>query len=297
MSSVPGEGSTFWFDLPLGIENAPIVTRAPGWEPNRILVVDDSEASRRVLSEQLQGWNAGFECAASGVEAMEKLQAAGEMGAPFGIAIIHFRDSPADCDCFAQQIKSDASLSGTKLILVVGPGTAVKSSATIAYLARPVKPSQLFDALIGICGGPAAPEIRASPGAPEADGMRRSITALQRVLLAEDNIINQKVASKLLMRMGYQVDIAANGREAIEMSSILPYDVILMDCHMPELNGYDATATIRKREEGARRVPIIAMTANAMEGDREICLRAGMDDYLSKPVRPEDLAKAMLRWT
>jgi CheY-like chemotaxis protein len=179
----------------------------------------------------------------------------------------------------------------------------MESGAVDAVLRKPVRQSQLFHALASAWA--ARREAARSGGNPRAEPNpkepQRVVTgqfsaANGRVLVVEDNIVNQKVACLLLERLGMRTDVAANGREAVEMSALVPYRLVLMDCQMPELDGYEATREIRRRDGPARPVPVIAMTADAMAGSRERCLAAGMDDYISKPVKLDDLREVLSRW-
>jgi len=161
-----------------------------------------------------------------------------------------------------------------------------------ATLAKPLRQSQLFDLLVSLLGGPSAPKASAAPRKPAVDAAMAERHPL-RILLAEDNLVNQKLALRLLSQMGYRADVAANGIEAIEAVQRQAYDVVLMDVQMPEMDGLEAAREIRRRWSDSTRPRIVAMTANAMEGDREECLTAGMDDYLTKPIRVEALVGAL----
>jgi CheY-like chemotaxis protein len=209
----------------------------------------------------------------------------------------------------AKAIKADSAISSTRLIILTSMGymhtqDELKAAGVDAFLIKPVKQSRLFDCLINVLGRSAAEHVFTKPNANSKSEPPASETAhlhKARILLAEDNIVNQKVALAQLRTLGFTADAAANGREVISALNQIPYDIILMDCQMPEMDGYEATRVIRQAEKGPAaswKVPvhIIAMTANAMSGDREKCLSAGMDDYVSKPVRRAELAMAMARW-
>ncbi len=206
-------------------------------------------------------------------------------------------------------IQADLVLRGTIAVVMLSSsgnsalGSWLREAGFAAYLVKPVRPSQLLDTLASAWGGPStveSEELAALATATEASRGNSALPAIAarniRVLLAEDNIVNQKVAARMLQKLGCRVDVAANGREAVEMWHLCPYDLIFMDCQMPEMDGYEATAKIR-RDSPASHVPIIAITANAMKGDGEKCLDAGMDDYLSKPIDRERLASVLERWS
>ncbi|MGH7856020.1 MAG: response regulator, partial [Candidatus Binatia bacterium] len=203
----------------------------------------------------------------------------------------------------ARAIKADPRLAPTRLLMLSSIGQrpdddVMKAAGLAAYMTKPVKQSALFDCIarIVLAEETAAPLFRRA--APAASGAGRgSARRSKRILLAEDNSINQKVALRQLKKLGYSADAVANGLEVLDALSRIPYDVVLMDCQMPEMDGYEATAEIRRREGTRKHTTVIAMTAHALAGEREKCLAAGMDDYLSKPVRTEDLEKALDRWT
>ena len=176
-----------------------------------------------------------------------------------------------------------------------GDAARLKAAGIATCLVKPVRQSQLMDALATAWASHAGTEPARRP-APEAHA-RTAPRRHTRALVVDDNVTNQKVASLMLEDLNARVDLAANGREAIEMIELLPYDIVFMDCEMPEMDGFEATAEIRKRHAGQRRIPIIAVTAKAMQGDRGRCLTAGMDDYVSKPLMMEELETALDRWT
>ena len=235
-------------------------------------------------------------CAASGAEALDCLAAASASGAPFDIVITDDQMPEMDGPELGRSIRADGTLGNPKLILLAssvleGEAERRRDAGFAACLLKPVPRAQLRRTLAAL----AAPDSEMTPdrGAPPPLDVPRAPTA--RVLLAEDNAVNQKLAVKLLEKLGCRVDVAANGREALAMCQAVPYDIVFMDCQMPEMDGYEAARMIR-REESGRHTPVIALTANSMPGDREECLRAGMDAHLSKPIRPEELADALARW-
>ena len=310
ISSVPGQGSTFWFTLRLPLDRAApaIPSHVVDLTGYRMLVVEDNEVNRRILREQLRSREIRFDIAGSAAEALKLLRAAGATGDPYQVAMLDFMMPEMDGEMLGRAIKADPLLRDTRLIMLSSAGmrsdfARLRDAGFAAYLTKPVKPSLLFDTLATVCD--AAPPtsmlaLQRAVAAPSPFTNTRAAngeSVRYRILLAEDNIVNQKVAGKLLERLGCRVDMAANGKEAVEMWRKLPYDLILMDCQMPEMDGLEATKAIRERESQDRhsRIPIVAMTAGAMQGDWELCLAAGMDDYLSKPVKIADLQSVLDR--
>ena len=307
VTSQPGKGSTFSFTLPFDLSSEPLPAPPPRTllEGVRVLIVDDNEVNRRVLHEQISSWrmrNGGY---ASGEEALTKLREARVAGDPYHIAILDYQMPGMDGEMLARAIKADPQLRATLLIMLSSLGhpdatKRFKEAGIFACLLKPVRQSKLWDVLVEAWGthtrqSPAQLPMRPVPARPVPAGKTdRKVHA--RVLVVDDNTTNQKVARMMLENFGCRVDVSASGKEALEMLELLPYDVVFMDCEMPEMDGYETTAEIRRRYAGDRHVPIVAMTAKAIQGDRERCLEAGMDDYISKPVRLEDLEAALARW-
>ena len=302
LESGAGHGSTFWFDLRLE-KAAPC---APPAEPGhgqlaglRVLVVEGHAVQREILAETLLAWGCQPIPAASGTEALALLR---NRGGDDAIQLVMLAAGMAGTDVeeTAGAIHSDRRFVGLPTLLLVPTGrpdvhAPVESRSFAAVLSKPVRRSQLFDTLITIVTGtlPLAPV----PSRPCAGDAPLSALLGCRVLLAEDNRVSQRVALSLLQKMGVIADAVANGAEALAALELTPYDIVLMDVEMPEMNGFEATAVVRERERpGERRSPIIAMTAHALRGDRERCLAAGMDDYVSKPIDKRLLQEALLRW-
>jgi signal transduction histidine kinase/CheY-like chemotaxis protein len=309
VESRPGEGSTFWFTLPLTLDAQPHAAPVPVAELKdlRVLIVDDNEVNRRVLHEQITSWGMRNGSFSSGEQALEALRAARQSGDPYHFAILDYQMPGMDGATLAREIKADPAIRDTVLVMLtsVGCWDAVRhtESASIdACLSKPVRQSQLLNTLATAWfkkqhvapTGPARPASRIAEMKSALAG--RSGGWPIRVLVAEDNVVNQKVAVRMLERLGLRADVAANGREAMRMFELLPYDLVFMDCQMPEMDGYEAAQEIRRREEPGRHVAIIAMTADAMAGCRERCLAAGMDDFVGKPVAMEALFEALQRW-
>jgi CheY-like chemotaxis protein len=296
----PGKGSTFHFTI--------LAEPAPDWtgrqqfqgeqwqlRGKRLLVVDDNATNRRILAIQTQTWGMLTRTAASPAEALEWLQ----RGDPFDLAILDLQMPEMDGVELANEIrKLEASRSSqVRMPLILfsslgGRESAQESKEFFAVLSKPLRQSTLFDLLITVFGGEAQP-VKRSPVSSTVIDPEMAAHSPLRILLAEDNLVNQKLALRLLSQMGYQADVAANGLEAIQAVERQPYDVILMDVQMPEMDGLEATRRLCAQIPAAQRPHIIAMTANAMQGDREMCLEAGMDDYLSKPIRVEELVRAL----
>jgi CheY-like chemotaxis protein len=309
VTSQAGEGSRFWFTLPLSIDLTPLDTSPIDMDITgvRVLGVDNNPTNLFVLREQLNSWGLRNDSSSSAEDALKRLRAAQSVGDPYHIAILDHQMSAMDGEELARTIKVDANLKNTALVLLTSTGirddARMKEAGFSACLTKPARASQLLNALVTVWGNqkraPSAQfgtphtmaEVRAAifPGEPTQPIFRA------RILIVEDNAINQMVAARLLEKLGCRVDVAANGREAVEMVGLLPYDAIFMDCQMPEMDGFEATQEIRTREGSGVHRPIIAMTANAMRGDRERCFEAGMDDYVSKPIRKADLTEALER--
>jgi CheY-like chemotaxis protein len=265
----------------------------------RVLGVDDHAVNQAILEAQLRAWGMQIECVADGATALSSLREAHAEGRPYALAILDYQMPGMDGLELAETIMADPVLARTRLIMLssvseYGHGTAAQRAGIAAMLTKPVRQSHLLSCLLSVMG------VTERPALPSPDGDRRAeAPALlhARVLVVEDNVVNQKVAVRLLEKLGCRVDVAANGLEAVELFAELVYDVVFMDCQMPEMDGFEATRMIRQREASSgQHVPIVAMTANAMQGDSEQCLAAGMDDYLSKPVSFEALATAARKW-
>jgi signal transduction histidine kinase/CheY-like chemotaxis protein/streptogramin lyase len=310
VESRPGEGSTFWFDLPLRLDTQPHAAPPPASDIGglRVLVVAEDELNRRILREEITGWGMLSESCATAQQALQAMQVAHGAGDPYRFVLIDSPIDESDGNTLAQAIHSDASLGGCVIVMLRAVGQShevspIDNSGIDACLSKPVRQFQLFYALAsalatrqdaGLC------DLNL-PDKPNPTLQEQAVTgkfaALNgRILVVEDNVVNQRVACRLLERLGLRTDVAANGREAVEMSALVPYSLVLMDCQMPEMDGYEATREIRRREGSTRQVAVIAMTADAMESSRERCLTAGMDDYLSKPVKLDELHAALSRW-
>ncbi|AOS45152.1 Signal transduction histidine-protein kinase BarA [Lacunisphaera limnophila] len=310
VQSTPGAGATFWFTArflkPAGAAARPAPTRDP--VDLRVLVVDDNDTNRQILHHQIVSWKMQQGSAASGAEALVTLRAAAAAGQPYDAALLDMQMPGMDGLTLAHAIKADPVLARTHLIMLTSLGHVMTkpelaAQGIDAYLVKPVKQSRLFDCLVDVMGAPRAEPAAAKPVLPRPASPDYVAPAKSRILLAEDNTVNQKVALAQLRKLGHSADAVASGLEAVQAVAAVPYDLIFMDCQMPEMDGYEATQAIRQREQAtaaagrpAPRVHIIAMTANAMQGDREKCLAAGMDDYVSKPVRETDLRAALERW-
>jgi signal transduction histidine kinase/DNA-binding response OmpR family regulator len=305
--SEPGEGSTFWFTT--RFEKRPEDGRATpisraGLRDLRVLIVDDHETNRRILHKQISSWGMRDGMAENGAVALELLRAAAESGEAYDLAVLDMQMPDMDGIQLARAISSEPAISSTRLVLLTSIGININETARMAgvevVLNKPVRQSQLHDALATMLGTPTEAQARPSRrgvGPPSHPTSAAEVQASRgHVLLVEDYPVNQMVATRMLERSGYRVDAVNNGREAVEAVSNIPYGAVLMDVQMPEMDGYEATAEIRRREESGRHTPIIAMTADAMQGDRERALASGMDDYLAKPVKHEELETVLERW-
>lgn len=296
VQSTLGVGSTFWIELPLQKSQSQSkdeeVTSDQKIRSLRVLVVDDNATNRRILREHLQSWGCSVQEAESGQHALNLLSSASPC--PFDVLVLDYQMPEMHGQELAKRVRSSESLAGCKIILLssVGATSRQEQERLIAdvWLTKPVRRSQLYNALCEVAG------ISCTVAHPETPQRERRTSGV-RVLLVEDNEVNRKLALHMLRRLGCSVEVATNGREAVEITAIRGYDVVFMDIQMPEMDGIEATRLIRERErDSGEHLPIIAMTAHAMEGDRERCLAAGMDDYLSKPVKIDMLAQMVEKW-
>ena len=299
IDSEPGRGSTFWFELTLPRGEAVAPPALPDMEGARVLVVDDNASNREIVSRQALSWRMRPQAFADAASALTALRAAAAQGDPFVLAIVDMQMPGMDGESFARAVRAEAALSGLKMVLLSSMAMSpdrgrLKDIGFDASLVKPVRKSALFNRLSEVMSAGRVSSACAAP--PEAAAVKRPQWRNLRVLVAEDNAVNQKIAQLQLGKLGCKADAAADGREAVEAAVAIPYDVILMDCQMPEMDGFEATGLIRRRLADGRKVVVIAMTANALEGDRERCLAAGMDDYIAKPVRLDDLQAALARW-
>ena len=293
-SGIPGEGSTFHFTV---LAHAAADEAEPTWfgdqlslEGKRALIVDDNATNRRILAHYAESWKMEPTVMATGSEALALLR----QGESFDIAILDMQMPGMDGLTLARTIHRELAPVVLPLIMLTSMGTQGRDTDGVhpaAYLTKPIKPSQLLDVLSNVLMQQSTKVRKPVPkaGFDRELGRRHPL----RILLAEDNVVNQKVALGLLERMGYRADVAANGLEVLESLLRQPYDVVLMDLHMPEMGGEEATKTIRQQWPVGQGPRIIAMTANALEGDREYCLAIGMDDYVSKPVKLRELVRAL----
>jgi PAS domain S-box-containing protein len=303
MTSEIGRGSTFWFTARLKSADAPAAPRSTDGTLHglRILVVNEAEAGRRRLRELLESWQMTVCEALDAADGLVALETAALRREPVDVVVVELRPPVASAVEFAAAVKERGFLPQARLILMVGqgqPGDAerARQAGAAAYLTKPIRQSQLFDCLATIMSP--APDA----GHDEAKIVTRYSLEDQReaqrepLLVVEDNPVNQKVLIGFLRRLGYRADVAANGRQAIEALERRHYALVFMDSQMPEMDGFAATAEIRRREGTSRHTRIAAVTAHAMQGERERCLAAGMDDYLSKPYTIEQLAALVKRW-
>ena len=290
-------GSAFWFEIPLPKQQGAQPERLTVHELTdlRTLIVDDNATNRLILREQLGSWGMRADEAEHAARALELMRGAAAARVPYDVVVLDLNMPDMDGLELAHAIGDDPTISGPYLFLLSSSGRVPRDVAEEAGLAgsltKPVRQSELPNCLMGGLAMPMdqnAPEVEAEAAEP-APG-RGSL------LLVEDNAMNQLVATRVLGKLGYDVEVAGNGLEALEALARAEFDAVLMDCQMPEMDGYAATQELRRREGEARHTPVIAMTAAAMEGDREQCIAAGMDDYVTKPIRPETLREALERW-
>lgn len=320
VESIDGRGSRFWFTLlfekqiPDGTTYSSVSLATSNLNQLKLLVVDDNATNRKILRYQASSWGMQMDEADSATTALKMLRQQAVSGDPYDLAILDMQMPEVDGEMLGLQIKSDPNIMNTKLIMMTslnnrGSAGRVMNLGFSAYLVKPVKQSRLLDCILEtLINQPKSNQkqslqsqsqflsVSSAPikqiSLPHASGTVRKL----KILLVEDNAVNQKVTLKQLENLGYAADVAANGEEALQMLAKIAYDLILMDCQMPVLDGYCATREIRRLEGENRHTIIIALTANAMKEDRQRCLDAGMDDYLSKPILKDKLAIKLGEW-
>jgi two-component system, sensor histidine kinase and response regulator len=304
VTSALGKGSTFWFTASFDKQPAGttrLLSPLKNLEHLRVLIVDHNATNRKILAHQLHSWGMVHREAESGMQALSLMRSAAAEGLSYDLAILDMLTPGVDGFDLAEAIKGDSEIPPVRLVLLTssgerGDGVKARGAQISAYLSKPVRQSQLFDCLISVMSGDEG-QAAGSPTLITKHSLKEKKTMSHKlILLAEDNIVNQKVAIRQLQNLGYRADAVANGREALEALGRIPYDLVLMDCQMPEMDGYEATAEIRRREVSPKHTPVVAMTAHALEGDREKCIAAGMDDYITKPVKPEALQRVLMQF-
>ena len=305
VSSEEGVGSTFWFTARLGVAQGSAKARpAPPTElrGQRIVIVDDNMTNRKVLMGQLSLCGMEAVCASSADEALSLMRIAASAGRPFEVALLDHQMPGCDGATLGKTILAEPALRGARLILLTssgqrGDGRMFSELGFAAYLLKPVTHRDLTDCLMMVLGMQAEGWRMATQPIVTRHALRsQRHREVHHILLAEDNVVNQKVACRILEKLGYRVDVAADGQATFEAWQSGRYHAILMDCQMPILDGYETTRKIREQEGDGRHVPIIALTAHAMKGADNECRAAGMDDYLSKPIDKEQLQKILNRW-
>ncbi len=313
VESTPGSGSTFWFTASIGkqpVQAEPAVGTNACLRGRRVLVVEDNETNRMILNQLILSWGMHNDLAGDGRQALELLRAAAAKGEPYELAILDMHMPGMDGLELARAIKADRAIEKASVVMLTSVGVSggaedFARAGVAAHLTKPVRSSELYDCLVTLVAGPLHPGISGSTDLSNATEIARRLDAY--VLLAEDNPVNQEVAVNMLETLGCRVDVAADGPEVLDRLSQRSYDLILMDCQMPQMDGFETTRLIRQREQieraigdtGSRNldpIPIIALTANALQGDREACLAAGMDDFLSKPYGLEQLFVTLKHW-
>lgn len=296
-----GKGSTFHFTARLAVsDEPPRVTTKRIVQGSRVLIVDDNATNRLILDEMLTNWGIETSCVEGVDEAIDSLRKAREAGTSYDLVLSDVHMPEKDGFALAAEIRKDEKLAGALIMMLTSGDRSedveqCRKFGVSAYIRKPIKQSELFDSLVAVL----AIDGTGDSATAQADDSERTEVIIPplRVLLAEDSVVNQKLALALLKKWGHSGTIACNGKEAVDLAQKETFDVILMDVQMPEMDGLEATRQIRQSEVGTdRHLPIIAMTAHAMKGDRELCLESGMDDYVSKPVRPWQLINALSRF-
>ena len=300
LDSALGEGSTFWFSIPLPISDSATAAPAPAADllaGLKVLVVDDNATNRLVLESQLAGWKMRPDSVEGGPQGLGQLHAMAAAGKPYQIAVLDMCMPQMDGVELARQIRRDESLRDLRIIMLTSTmqvsRTELLDAGVQEWLTKPVRSSEFFDRLMRLMASPSGamrvPE-RPTAARKEAQDAHRG-----RILVVEDNEVNQLVARSMVARLGFDVDLVTDGSQAVSAAAAGTYAAVLMDCHMPVMDGFEATRAIRSGQESGS-LPIIAMTAGALDEDRERCFAAGMDDYLTKPLDLARLEEVLDRW-
>ncbi|MGB0561411.1 MAG: response regulator, partial [Spirulinaceae cyanobacterium] len=301
VESETGQGSTFSFTITASqAAEQPQILDPVELQDKRVLVVDDNATNLEILMAQTENWGMHPKSTASPTEALHWLQTSDDPTAEFDLIVLDWQMPQLDGLMLASQIRQLPQCQDLPIVLLSSLGQPEPATlGTLhldAMLTKPVKQSALYNTLVDVMSQqPRQVKVQAPEPRPSEPEPTPSPPSPLQILLAEDNVVNQKVARMTLKRLGYEVDVAANGLEAVEAVHRQPYDVVLMDVQMPEMDGFEATRQIGQDFASQKRPYIIAMTANAMQGDREACLAAGMDDYVSKPLKIEVLKQALER--
>ncbi|MDM8537075.1 response regulator, partial [Desulfobacterales bacterium HSG17] len=303
VESEEGKGSTFWFTAVFGKQASekPEDTAVSEIKGKRILVIDPNPTNRDVLKNYLKLWQVVFEVADDAQSGFALLVSAHQSKHPFEMVIMNHMPPMLDAEELGIKIKADKNLAETVLIMITyrgmrGDAVRVQEIGFTAYLTKPVKQSQLFDCLCRAFGTKLSNHrTKAKTSLITKHSLSEESRRKLRILLAEDNLVNQKLATKLLQKFGFNADVVDSGKKAVEALSQKEYDVVLMDVQMPEMDGMAATRVIRDPVSDVmdHNIHIIAMTAHAMKGDRERCIEAGMNDYISKPIKPQELLQKL----
>ena len=304
LQSMAGQGTCIWFTVRFDTQDAVPATSVLPLDTNlsglRVCLVDDNATNRSLLQYYVSAWNMNHESAVDGPSALALLRQAAANGTPFDLAIIDMRMPEMDGLELCRLIKSDSTLRQTHLILLTAAGQrgdclAAKEVGAAAYLTKPIRERHLADCMRIVFGRGDSAE-KSLPLVTRHTMFEAEARTAHRVLVVDDNPVNQRVAVKMLEKLGCRVDVASNGIEALAAICQHQYPLVFMDCQMPELDGFETTRLIRSQEQPGTHLPVIAMTANAMEGDRETCLTAGMDDFVSKPIAVGALRAILARW-
>jgi two-component system, sensor histidine kinase and response regulator len=306
LESEPGKGSTFWFTLVVGnVKESvmPFLALPQDLIDVPVLIVDDNFTNRTILEKMIRGFGCNAFAVASGKEALNILHSFSELNKPFQLVLLDMQMPEMDGEEVLSSIKTDPELKNTTVIILTsmgqrGDAARLEAMGCNGYLLKPVRQKELFGALLNILGrNKQSDESKTKMSLITRHSLKEQQRGVTHILLAEDNATNQKLAIRLLQKAGYPVDVVSNGQEAVDAVQKMDYKMVLMDVQMPEMDGFEATKKIRELDPKYINLPIIAMTAYAMAGDRERCLEAGMNDYLSKPLNVDELFKVIEKYS